>query len=264
MKVISALIDFTETSKKAVQYAAWIAKHEGAKVNLVHIEASKSDNQEEIENRLIDFSGIEDQNVPYTVSLGDGNYLKKIPKLLQRNQADFVVIGTHGVKGIFQTLFGANVLILVQSLGISALVVQDHTPAPPSKAKSILFPLAPHHDFNVKIDQTAYWAKSWDARVDVFCLFKGDDSLPDNIAHNLELTKTTFTKEGVRFVTTLQDSKVYSVGYSKDIIAYADDKGFDLLAIMSQNSEENQYFGNVDKTNLILNPKGIPVLCIAE
>ncbi len=264
MKIISTLIDFSNTSKIATQYAASIAKRENASVNLVHITSQNTDDHAAIENKLIQFTEIDQHNIPYTVSIGDGNYLKKIPKLLQLSDSDFVVIGTHGTKGIFQTLFGANVLSLVQSIPIPALVVQDNSPLPPDAIKKILFPMAPHDNFSIKIKHTASWAKLFDAEVDVFCLFKGEDTLPENIAHNLELTKATFDKEGVNYKTTMQDSKVYSVGFAKDIIAYAEDKDFNLLAIMSHNSEENQYFGNVDKTNLILNPKGIPVLCIAE
>lgn len=264
MKIISALIDFSDTSKIATEYATKIAKRENASVNLLHITSSDEASNEEVEKKLIEFTEIEKKDVPFTVSVGDGNYLKKIPKLLQLSDSDFVVIGTHGTKGIFQTLFGANVLNLVQSIPIPALVVQDNTPVPPLPIKKILFPLAPHHNFSVKIEETARWAKLFDAEVDVFCLFRGDDTLPENIATNLELTKTMFDELGVKYKTTMQDSKVYSVGYAKDIIAYTQDKEFNLLSIMSQNSEENLYFGNVDKTNLILNPKGIPVLCIAD
>lgn len=264
MKIISALIDFSDTSKIAIQYASKIAKRENASVNLLHIVSDNETSNAEVEKRLIEFTEIEKLDVPFNVSIGDGNYLKKIPKLLQLSESDFVVIGTHGTKGIFQTLFGANVLSLVQHVTIPALVVQDNTPVPPRPIKNILFPLAPHHNFQIKIEETARWAKLFDAEVDVFCLFRGDDTLPENISNNLELTKEIFDKLGVRYKTTMQDSKVYSVGYAKDIIAYTQDKDFNLLSIMSQNSEENLYFGNVDKTNLILNPKGIPVLCIVD
>lgn len=264
MKIISALIDFTETSKIAVQYASKIATREKATVNLLHITSNGDEQEEETKRKLIEFTEIEKLNIPFSVSLGSGHYLKKIPKLLQLSDSDFVVIGTHGTKGIFQTLFGSNVLNLVQHLTIPALVVQDNTPVPPLPIKKILFPLAPHSDFKIKVEHTARWAKLFDAEVDVFCLFKGDDTLPENIAINLELTKDMFDELGVKYKTTLKDSQVYSIGYAKDIIAYTEDKDFNLLAIMSQNSEENMYFGNVDKTNLILNPKGIPVLCITE
>ncbi len=67
--------------------------------------------------------------------------MKQVPKLLQLSDSDFVVIGTHGQKGIFQTLFGANVIKLIQSLYVSALIVQNNSPAPEEGFSKILFPM---------------------------------------------------------------------------------------------------------------------------
>lgn len=263
MKIISCLIDFTDTSKIAIAYAVWLAKRENATVNLLHIIGDDNSDHKAVEQKLVDFTEIQTHEVPFTVSIGDGNYLKKIPKLVQLSDSDFVVIGTHGTKGIFQTLFGANVVKLVQDLPVSALVVQDNTPIPVPEISNILFPVAPHHDFSTKIEETAHWADLHKAQVDIFCLFRGgDDTLPENIQNNLESAVDYFTERSVRFKKILRESKVYSVGYAKDILLYSEEKHFDLISIMAQNSDENAYFGNVDKTNLILNPKGIPVLCI--
>ncbi len=263
MNIISALIDFTDTSKVATQYACWLAKKEGASINLLHISNDNETSSTDIEQKLVEFTDISNCDIPYSISVGDGDYLKQIPRLLQLSDADLVIIGTHGVKGIFQTLFGANVVKLVQSLSISAIIVQDQTPSLKNGISKILFPMAPHDNFKVKIDSTVHWAKLLDAEVEVFCLFKQDGPLPDHIARNLELTKTTFTEEGLNFKVTLKDSKVYSVGYAREILEHAEATGANLISIMSQNSEENRYFGNVDKTNIVLNPQGIPVLCVA-
>ena len=263
MKIISCLIDFTDTSKIAIAYAAWLAKRESAAVNLLHI-VDDDYSEKEVEEKLEYFTGITSMDVPFNISIGSGNYLKKIPKLLQLSDADFVVIGTHGTKGIFQSLFGANVVKLVQDIPVPALVVQDNSPMPVPSIQNILFPVAPHHDFDIKIEQTAHWAKLHKAEVDIFCLFKGESKLPEAIATNLDESVNHFTTQGIKHNKVLRESKVYSVGYAKDILLYAKEKPFDLIAIMSQNSDENAYFGNVDKTNLILNPAGIPVLCISK
>lgn len=262
MKTISALIDFSDTSKVAMDYACWLAKRNDSVVNLIHIVADNDYNKEELENKLKDFTGIDAREVKYNISIGTGDYLQQIPRLIQLSDSDFVVIGTHGVKGIFQTLFGANVIKLVQSISVSALVVQDNTPPPSDKLKNILFPLGPHENFQMKIDQAADWALSLGAKVDVFCLLKEDGNLHDNIHHNLELTKSYFDKEGVDYQTIMRESQVYSIGYAREILEFAKEDGAGLLAIMAQISEENRYFGNVDKTNMVLNADGIPVLCV--
>ncbi len=262
MKTISALIDFSETSNVATQYACWLAQKNNATVNLVHIAASNDISTNELEQKLVDFTKIKDQGVSYSVSIGSGDYTQQIPRLLQLSDSDFVVIGTHGVKGIFQTLFGANVIKLIQSINISALVVQDSTPLPKDNISHILFPMGPHENFQLKIKETAEWAKNIKATVDVFCLLKEDGEIHDSILKNLEDTKSYFDKEGIDYKTVMRESRVYSIGYAREILDYAEESNCGLLAIMSQISEENRYFGNVDKTNMVLNPKGIPVLCI--
>ena len=69
MKIISALIDFSDTSKIATQYAAKIAKREGATVNLLHITEQNEDEVSDIERELIQFTEIEKLDVPFTVSI---------------------------------------------------------------------------------------------------------------------------------------------------------------------------------------------------
>lgn len=263
MKIITSLIDFTDTSKLANEYACHFAKKDNGKVNLLHIASGQSEDTTNLEKKLAEFSGMNECGLEYSVSIGDGDYMRQVPKLVQMSNSDLVIIGTHGTKGIFQTLFGANVVKMVQSIPIPALVIQDHSPKP-KDSKRILFPIAPHENFQIKIDATAKWAKTYSAQVEIFCLLKQDSTLPDNLKRNIEKAKTTFEENGVDFKVTMQDSVVYSVGYAREILEYAEKHEFDLITIMSHNSEENLYFGNVDKTNIILNKAGIPVLCIGS
>ncbi len=107
----------------ATQYACWLSHETGARVNLLHITDEQEPDIEDIKKKLIAFTKIETHGVKYTVSVGKGEYLREIPKLLLLVDADFVVIGTHGVEGIYQALFGANVIKLIQDISISALVV---------------------------------------------------------------------------------------------------------------------------------------------
>jgi nucleotide-binding universal stress UspA family protein len=264
MKIISVLIDFTETSKVATAYALHLAHMQGSKINLVHITSTSNESSADTKEKILDFTGIQNSGIEYDVSLGDGDYMKQVPKLLQLSDSDFVVIGTHGQKGIFQTLFGANVIKLIQSLHVSALIVQNNSPAPEEGFSKILFPMGPHTNFHIKINKTAEWALLMKAQVEVFCLFKEDGTLPDNISKNLDLTKKTFTDKDVAHNLILRESKVYSIGYAREVLDEAKNRKANLISIMSRTSEENRYFGNVDKTNIVLNDMGIPVLCITE
>src|SRR5690554_2572785 len=262
MKTISVLIDFRPTSQIATQYACWLSHNTGAEVNLLHISDNQNPDVEAIKDRLIAFTNIEEHGVKYSVSVGRGEYLHEIPKLLLMVDADFVVIGTHGVEGVYQALFDANVVKLIQDISISALVVQDNTASPGDNIPAILFPTGIHENFDAMIKKTAEWALALDGDVDIFSLLKGDGT-DSEFLKNLDKTKKYFDEHKVRYKSVVKEATIYSIGYSREILAYAKKSQPGLITMLSQVSEENRYFGNLDKTNLVLNPQGIPVLCVA-
>ncbi len=263
MKTISVLIDFRPTSEMATQYACWLSHETGAAVNLLHITNEQNPDTEDIKKKLIQFTKIDSHNVTYTVTVAKGEYLHEIPKQLQITDADFVVIGTHGVEGIYQALFGANVIKLIQSISISALVVQENTLSPSDQVSQILFPVGIHDKFDAMIKKAAVWALDLDANVDIFAVLKNDGTDRETLK-NLDRTKDYFDKHKVRYKTVIKDTTIYSVGYAREILAHAKEGKAGLITMLSQVSEENRYFGNMDKTNLVLNPQGIPVLCVAD
>lgn len=262
MKTISVLIDFRPTSEMATQYACWLSQETGASVNLLHITDEHNPDIEEIKRKLIEFTNIETHGVKYSVSVGKGEYLHEIPKLLLLVDADFVVIGTHGVEGVYQALFGANVIKLIQSISISALIVQGNSVKPSGNIPQILFPIGIHDNFDAMIAKTAEWALDLDGDVDIFSILKGDGTDSEFIK-NLDKTKKYFDEHKVRYKTVIKEATIYSVGYAREILAHAKESKAGLITMLSQVSTENRYFGNMDKTNLVLNPQGIPVLCIA-
>ena len=261
MKVVSCVIDFTETSKIAATYAIWLAKQYNASINLVHFTAIPGSHND-LEEKLVAHTEIESSGIAHTFSIGSGNYLRTIPEMLLESEADVVVMGSEGTQNAPQILTSANVVRLVQVVPIPALVVQRNSPVPVRPIHDILFPMAPHSNFAIKIEESARWAKMHNAHIDILCLVASGHDLPADIKNNLDEAGDYFSRENVNYSQTFRDSKVYGVGYAKDILRYAEDKPFDLIVVMSQNSAENMYFGNVEKTNLIQNDLGIPVLCI--
>ena len=262
MKTISVLIDFRPTSEMATQYACWLSHQTGAVVNLLHITDEQNTDIESLKMDLIAFSNIEMHDVEFTVSVAKGEYLHEIPRLLLLVNADFVVIGTHGVEGVYQALFGANVIKLIQSISISALIVQGNTLSPADNIPNILFPIGLHENFDAMIAKTAEWALDLNGDVDILSVLKGDGT-DNDFLKNLDKTKKYFDEHNVRYKVVVRDATIYSVGYAREILAHANESKSGLITMLSQVSEENRYFGNMDKTNLVLNPQGIPVLCVA-
>lgn len=264
MRVISVLIDFTKTSLLACSYASEMAKSFDAQLCLVHVTAEKSENENELHQQIREFSEVEKRNVNYKIVTGYGNFMSHIPRLLQQAETDLVVVGSHGQKGIYQNIFGAHILKLIQSIPCSALVIQEHSPRPKGAFQKILYPIGPHTDFHKKSEYTAVFAEKYKAEIELFCIYKSAGMLSEKLSENLENSEEYFEHNKIKYKTTLKDSSLFSVGYAREIIAQAETAGSDLIAMMSQHSEENSYLGKVDKTNMLLNPEGIPVLCVAK
>ncbi len=144
------------------------------------------------------------------------------------------------------------------------MVINEDSHVSQPSIKHILFPIAPHSNFELVIEETARWAEKYSAAITVFCLKAGDRELPPDISRNMDKAMAYFATKNIEHTQTIKETKVYSIGYAKDIIKHAEENTFDLMAIMAKNSEENMYFGDVEKTNLLQNKLGIPVLCVND
>ena len=69
---------------------------------------------------------------------------------------------------------------------------------------------------------------------------------------------------GIEYEEIFETSKVYGVGYARQALEFVETVQVDLFAIMAHASEEHSYFGNVERSQFLLNNNGIPVLCCIE
>jgi nucleotide-binding universal stress UspA family protein len=262
MKKIAVLIDFTGTCHKSAHFAGKIAQKAGAEVIFLHI-ARKEDqaNQEWMQDEMNRFAKELPDGIQFKIQIEYGNFFKDVPYAIRDLQADIVIVGTHGVVGIKQNLFGSNILKLVKKLAVPSLVVQDGSSYRESMFANILFPIAPHDDFTVKATQTALLAKLYDSIVHIYLVHKHTVELSPQLETNLEKTIDFFTAQKIRYNIVREDAQAYSVGYANQIIRYSQAHEMGAICIMSKVARDNYYFGYVDKENLLLNENHTPVYC---
>ncbi len=263
MKNISVLVDFTETSKIAIKYACGIAAKAGATLQVLHV-INPQDNKspESVKHELEDFSQLSEVcESDYNLVVETGEFMEVIPGLLKRLQSDLVVIATHGIKGIFHTMQGAEVLKLIQKIPLPSLILQGRSPVDFIYFKNILFPIAAHDNFEEKINQTAMVAGVFDSNVVLFVLYPEKGELPEQLKQNLEKSQKIFEQQGVKTELVKETSRVYGIGYAKQALEYAANNKVELFSIMAHAASDNSYFGNVERSEFILNERGIPVLC---
>ena len=263
MRSIAVLIDFTEGSEKALEQAAILAEREKIPMYAFHFADSKREEVlEGLRKKLTEFvipaveHGTDVHPRVESASLFSG-----VREALLGTECDLCVIGTHGIKGLRQNLFGSNILRLVRLVPHASLVIQENLKVPKTGFKKILFPIGPHDDFTLKAEQLAPWAKSFGSYVELFAITKSISGLSDSIAKNLDKVHGIFRQMEVEQSIHIEPANGYSIGYSRQTLEYAHQNDFDMIAIMAQSSEENRYFSRTDKENVMLNEHGIPVFC---
>jgi nucleotide-binding universal stress UspA family protein len=261
MKKIAALIDFTPTTSVVIEFVKNIAIEQQAVVALVSIvEKGNEEKIRDAKEKMIPFcQELIAANINCTIDIHEGGFFDIVGSVMDKIHATLVVVGTHGKKGFKQNLFGSNILKLVKIITTPCLIVQDEMLWPKNGLSTVLFPIASHSRFEMKINQT----KDVVGKAGKFLLYAiyKTDMLDDQLKNNIRLCQETFVAQKVNYELVEEDAQLYSVGFSRQTLAYAEKHKVDMISIMSQVAKDNKFFGNVDKENIILNNLGIPVLC---
>jgi hypothetical protein len=237
-----------------------VADKAGAEMVLIHV-SEPGDDTVSLGVQLENLKQWAPENVPVTYHIGGGDFFSVIPTIVTDLEVDMVVVPTHGKVGILQNLFGANILKLVKSLPVPALVVQEGVQASHASFKTLLFPVGPHADFDIKIKQTAQFASIFDSTVIIYTVRNDVRGLSEELRRNISASKSYFKEHAIKFEEVSEEPTGYSVGYAKHILHYAKTNQVGAICIMSKVSDANEYIGNTDKENTLLNDAAIPVYC---
>ena len=258
------LIDFTDTAKIAVQQTIALAKLTSGSIKLGHVAAQGITDEEENElylgfeqwSKVVTEAGIHCE-----VVIGKGEFFNEAEFLVQRNKPDLVVVGNHGKKGLRQNLFGSNIFKLIQRLSCSSLVVNDHTQVSAQGFMKAMITIAPHADFIKKIHQSEVMLNP-SGKLVLLNVVKPGVTMDEQRTKNYRDAIRYLEGDSVSWEDQSIDSQHFSIGYSREIVEIAERENFDLIAIMSEILPGNRNFSTMDKENIILNPDGIPVLCV--
>lgn len=263
IKKVLVLVDFSSTGQLALDQAIEFAQRKKAKVALGHVLTSGEEEQE-TKHKLeqlaesIDSAGLESD-----IILERGDFLDEIQHVVKRHKADLVVVGTHGKVGLRQNLFGSNIYNLVKSLPAPSLVVSDDFKRVQGGFKKILLPIAPHENFIKKVTLSAELLAP-EGRLVLFSIVKPGLEFSDRLEKNMKETSQFLDDHDISWENVEAESQHFSIGFSRETIQYAADNGIDAISIMAKVSDENKSFGTMDKESIILNKKGLAVLCYNE
>jgi len=148
-KNILLATDFSEVSKKAVPYAVAIANRYASKIYFAHVlprkartpipieplpaELDRERVSAEVEMEIFLQNAL--VNVPHNVLLENGPIWDALSDLIQRDEIDLLVLGTHGRGGLKKVILGSVAEELFRLAPCPVLTVGPAVPAEPAGAK---------------------------------------------------------------------------------------------------------------------------------
>jgi nucleotide-binding universal stress UspA family protein len=257
--------DFTRAANQAIRQAVAIAKKAGSSVTLFHVLDDDASSAETTRERLTKEAQTIEQNtgVMCDAKFGEGNIFDIIPRLACEQDYDLMVIGTHGIQGIRQMIFGADILKLVAKVAIPVLVIQEDSPLVDTFQKIVL-PVGSHDTFMLAVDAVILFASIYDIEVHLYSIYKPGFEWPMQMLTNIEEAKQRFEEKGVRYVRIKEEQDDFSQGYARQTLKYARSIGAETMWMMSVASEEYYYMAKAYKEAMLLNEFHLPVLCVGE
>ena len=171
-----------------------------------------------------------------------------------------MVVGTHGARGLRQSLFGADILKLVRKMPIPTLVVQDQTRGD-ADFQRIVMPVAGHADIGMLLRTVSWMAKVFGSEVHVFQLMRPGEQPSDELLANKLKMLERLREKGITCVEANEPSTKFSIGFAEQTVDYATRVKATMIAIMAIASEEYRCIADAEKERLLMNAAFIPVLC---
>jgi len=261
MSDILCTTDLTPASDAALLHALAMGDRLGARVSLLHVlgkaerdPANKERVTQAIKNKLEEAGGAQAR-----ILLPDGDFIEEIAAESARGHR-LVIMGTHGPKGLRQSIFGADILKLVRRCAAPCYVVQAESPVDKELSR-IVMPVAGHDDIDRLIETVCMVAKAWAAEVDVFQLMRPGEQPSDELLQNKLRMLERLAEEGIRHAEVNEPSKSFSVGFAAATVAYSQRVGAGAIAIMAHASAEYRYIADAEKERILANEARIPVIC---
>ncbi len=257
-KDILCATDFTPASDAALKFAGLIARRTGAGITLLHIMASQDPKLEQDGRNAMaaqmERCGVAELARPL---LAEGNVLQGIADHSANGHA-LLVIGTHGAKGLRQSLFGADMLKVARRSAVPVVVVQEDSAIRPPE--QIVLPVAAHAGIDRLLDAVCVLAKAFASEVHIYQLSRPNETVSEELLANKDRMIERLRAEGLRWESSLEPPTTFSIGFAGPTIEYAERVGGGLIAVMAHASDEYRYMADAEKERLLMNPARIPVL----
>ncbi len=252
--------DFTKVSDNAIDHAIKLASATNAEVYVLHI-ARELAEVNTAKLKLV--QQIEKRNpgsITTHVVVKIGNFISEIGKAAEEVGAQLIIMGTHGPKGIIQTVTGGDAMKVVSHSEKPFIVVQEKG-IKKTGYDDIVVPMDMTEDSKQKLDQVADVAKYFNSKVYIIAKHETDKGLYVKLKNNVIFAKKYFSEKNIEMAITITEPKT---DFEKEIIKYAKENDADLIAIINSLNWNifKSLFASRREEQIITNEEQIPVLVV--
>lgn len=250
--------DFTVLSEYALEHAVRIANVVDNNITLLHILKDKKD-AEEAQKKLtiVAKEAFKKFNIKPGIITKEGSIFFTISQVATQIEANLVIMGTHGMKGM-QKFTGSWALKVIVGSKVPFIVVQE----PPKSLNfhDIVYPINFKSENKEPMNWVIYLGKYYRSKIHFFKENIKDSNLKRKANNNIIYAKKILDAKGIDYdVSTAVGKK----SFANETIDYASQINSGLILIMTTKSIGfTDYVFSAEEQNIIANSHKIPVMCI--
>ncbi len=268
-KTLNILVptDFSDTCQNAINHAVNHAKISGHQITILHVINKETRSKlkkegmgletvlEKLQDIQQDILANNDIGVNYMAK--EGSIFDVIQEVAKEIQANLMILGTHGKKGL-QYLFGGWARKVVVQSPCPVLVVQEKTPM--SDYSKVLFPVNVYTEPRQQLPAAIRVAEQYHSTFHIYLqkfMESFDSARLDVISAQIE---EEFKKHNIKFNV---ESAEKQQNFTGQLLSYAGQEKIDMIIMMTDGRIDEPDFSNSSwSEKLIYNEAAIPVLCI--
>lgn len=257
-RTILVATDFTPVAGYAADHAQKFAAILKVNVTLLHIIKKESERDEaEIQMQTQVNVYQRKYGVKPETLIREGSIFHTIGEVASEIDAELVVMGTHGIRGL-QHLTGSWALKVIVTSKVPFIVVQE--PPKEEHISRIVFPVDFKRENKEKIGWAYYVAKLFNSKIFIFRSNYSDKGFIRETSKNMAFTEKFFTAKGLEYDIVIADGKK---SFPSETIDFCNKIDADLMLIMTTKSINfTDYIIGASEQYIIANTAQIPVMCV--
>lgn len=255
-------IDFTDVTEQALEYACVLIKNKYEEINLIHIINDESEENQNIIKQKLDGLALHYSNkhqLKINPNFRLGNIFTGIAAFCNEKKAEYIVMGTHGVKGL-QHIVGAFAVKVILSSKVPVIITQKNTSLPKKEAK-IVVPINESEELTQMLLKLVDISKSTNSTVVLYKKHSENELDQDKINLNVRFFEKHLAAHLIPFevMSMAHEQK----DFHKEFIKLAEKISANLIVILTTTEKgiKDLVLGPVEQ-QIINNPAKVPVMCI--